>query len=240
MNFISLVFISFFLLFNFQMFRVRNNAARRWNHCVERLKIKEIVLYQCEASCLISGNRCKKLSKFRYCKNHHKILKQFCKTYHLVGLADNPKYSGISLETLALVEYIMRMKYKLMFNIEDDYGHLKWARYLKTLISKHDLKYIKQFEIYSNKNNSSYNIINNLDKTNLDKRNLEYLDLEETNNLKTNNLKKNSNLDYRYYPSFKKATKFDMLNDYFYTNYTVFSYRDFLKKIEYLTLDNKL
>lgn len=60
----------------------------------------------------------------------------------------------------------MWIKYKIIFNIQDDYGYLKRERYLKTLINTNEIKYIKQFEIYLHRNNNSYNITNDSDKTN--------------------------------------------------------------------------
>lgn len=164
---------------------------------------------RCDAVCLITGKQCYKYTKYKYCTTHYNILKQFCNKYHLLNLKHTKQYKHTSLHTLALVEYIMRLKFKKMFNMKDDVGHTKWMEYLKSLINEKDYGFVNKIKENVNVFISFPRSINFNQK--LFNLNLEYLNLEfNILNDSYNNLDSNYRCN-----TIKKISKHDLFNYYF-------------------------
>lgn len=127
-----------------------------YNKCSTNQKFQ-----QCKVRCVITGKQCANYTRFKYCKLHYKIYKEYCHLYHLYNRRDS--YSTVPIHVLARVEYELRQNFEYMFNIECDYGHEKWKKFLKS-----------KFEIVEKRRTVEYFQI---DYDNLDLKRFDYLNL---------------------------------------------------------------
>ncbi|CCU55348.1 unknown similar to AMEV022 [Adoxophyes honmai entomopoxvirus 'L'] len=157
-----------------------------------------------KCSAIVYNKPCNKLSKYKYCKSHYKIMKEYCALYHYWD--KKYEYPDMNISDLIDVEIEMRYNYTRIFNIKNDFNHSKWILFLN---SEKEKNYYNNIDIeYTDIIINSY-----------------YLKFVEYLNLETN-VRDICNFTHDY--SLKLPKKQEIFHDYFYNN--IYNYNIFTNK----------
>lgn len=121
-----------------------HNVIIRWNKLISSLLVQQNY-HKCQAINLGNFTQCNKLTTTRYCYNHYRIYKEYCRLYHIYHL--RKKYSNVPVSTIAKVEHELRNNFEIQFNLQTDEGHSKWKQFLRNQFED------KKEGVWNNNNN---------------------------------------------------------------------------------------
>lgn len=111
--------------------QLNNLVCIFFNKCIRLLiRCKPTYLNQCKTICIINSQRCNQSSTYTYCTDHMKILREFCRLYHLYENRQIFLREGMLMADILETEIQLRLRYRAMFQLDTDEGHALWIRYL--------------------------------------------------------------------------------------------------------------
>ncbi|CCU56244.1 unknown similar to AMEV022 [Mythimna separata entomopoxvirus 'L'] len=183
----------------------------KWKYIKFLEKIKPKNINKCIA--IVYDRKCNELTKYKYCYNHYKIMKEYCNLYHYWN--NRYKYQDVELYNLIDTEIKMRKQYEYIFNLYLDYNHNKWIKFLE----------YQRDNITYKLNDKYHNLYNEIMYFKIDTyfiKNLDYLNLDI--NLIENTLSFDY-IDDKIY----KFKKIDIFTDYF--DKYIYEYRYIYKRM---------
>lgn len=87
--------------------------------------------FPCKAICTITGTQCKYYTKHTFCKDHHKIFREFCRLYHIFHKRAEFLAEGMQMTDIIETEIHLRQQFQLMFQLDPDIGHQQWITNLQ-------------------------------------------------------------------------------------------------------------
>lgn len=109
---------------------IYNRAISATIRGLSNIKCKQLT--RCTAICHMNKQQCPKYSEFKYCDDHHRIRREFCRLYHLFYYRRKYHQLGVALKDIYEVEIRLRQLYQIMFQLPPEENHILWTDYLSS------------------------------------------------------------------------------------------------------------